>query len=309
MRLLSTIVLLFLPPSFLGAWSGPGHLIVAAIAFRELKPEERGQAVEILRAHDNRDKWEAEVPENDAGLEEGSVMFMGASKWPDEIKRSSSSWNHKEWHDVDYPMTPPDFAIQPSPAPDDIVFAIELCVRKLKDSTLAAKDEACWLAWLIHLAGDITQPLHCCALVNDDFKAPDGDRGGNLFFVRAGSGLGVPLHKMWDNALGTSKGFHAKVLRGYVNQAIELGSEFKRDNLVELRENTTPAAWARESWQIAVEQVYLRGQLQYGKNAGSAPLLPDGYTKSLKATAQRRVTIAGYRLADLIREVLKPSKP
>ena len=309
MKLFLTFAMIFLAPGFLRAWSGPGHMIVAAIAYRALSPQQRLQVAEILKNHDNAAKWEAEVPENDPALDEGIVFIMGASKWPDEIKRTSSPWNHREWHYVDYPLTPPVFALKPSPAPgNDIVFAITLCVKNLKDPAVPAKDKANWLAWLIHLVGDITQPLHCCALVNDNFAAPDGDRGGNLVFVRAGSGKGVPLHKMWDDAPGTSQGFHAKLLRRYVNKAAQLGEQWKRGDLEELAENTTPQAWARESWRVAVDQVYLQGQLHYGKDAQTAVVLPEDYTKNLKAVAVRRVTLAGYRLADLIQDALKTSR-
>ena len=309
MRFLSAVALLFLVPSFLGAWSGPGHMIVAAIAYRALSPQQRLQVVEILKNHDNASKWTAEVPENDPTLDEGVVFMMGAAKWPDEIKRTSSPWNHRQWHYVDYPLTPPEFAIKPSPAPgNDIVYAINLCVKNLKDPAVPAKDKANWLAWLIHLVGDITQPLHCCALVNDDFASPDGDRGGNLVFVRAGAGKGVPLHKMWDDATGTSQGFHTKLLRGYTNKAARFADLFQRGNLEELGENTTPEAWARENWRVAVDQVYLQGQLQYGKDVQTAVVLPEGYTKNLKAVAERRVTLAGYRLADLIQDALKTSR-
>ena len=250
----------------------------------------------------------AEVFTTEPNLDEGVVMFMGAAKWPDEIKFGHSPWNHKEWHYVDLPLTPPDFALQSSPAPNnDIIFAIDRCVKMLKDPTVSGSDKSNWMAWLIHLVGDITQPLHCCALVNEDFKAPLGDRGGNSFFVRAGSGKGVPLHKLWDDSTGTSQGFHAKQRRGYVNQSIQLGSEFKRASLMELGQNKTPAEWSIESWQIARDVVYLRGQLEYGKDTSSAVLLPPGYTKIIKTTSERRVAVAGYRLADLIREVVKGS--
>ncbi len=274
---------------------------MAAIAYNNLTPEQKKWAIEILRHHEQAAKWEAEVEADDATLDEGVVLFMGAAKWPDEIKFGHSPWNHKEWHFVDYPLTPPDFEQKPSPAPkNDIVFAIDLCTNKLKDPTVSDSDKANWLAWLIHLTGDITQPLHCCALVNDDFQAPEGDRGGNLFFVRAGSGKGVSLHKMWDDATGTSKGFHAKQLRGYSNQAIKLCKDIKRESLMELKLHTTPDAWARESWQIAMDVVYLRGRLEYGQSADSAVLLPPNYTKVLKSTAERRVALAGYRLASQI---------
>lgn len=88
-------------------------MVVAAIAYFDLNPQERQKATELLKLHYNFDKWKAEVPEEDKALDEGVVLFMGASKWPDEIKFGNSSWNHKEWHYVDYPVTPPDFPIKP----------------------------------------------------------------------------------------------------------------------------------------------------------------------------------------------------
>ena len=284
-------------------------MTVAALAYRELKLEERAWATDLLRKHPEAAKWAAQVPGNDPNLDEGAIFFMGASKWPDELRFGNSEWRHIEWHYVDYPVTPPSFPKQPSPAPgNDIVFATNECMTMLKDPEVPVKDKACWLAWLIHIVGDITQPLHCCALVNDDFPAPQGDRGGNLIFVKAGNGNGVPLHKMWDDASGTARGFHTNLLRGYSNQAARLDLEFKREGLAELRENTIPEAWASESWQIAVDQVYLHGQLLYGRDAASAEVLPEGYTKNLKAVAERRLALGGYRLADLIREVYRSTR-
>ena len=281
-------------------------MTVAAIAYRDLNPAERQKAIDLLKNHYNYEKWKAEVPENDKTMDEGIVAFMGASKWADEIKFGNSTFNHKEWHYVDFPLIAPEFPIKPSPSPEnDIIYAIDFCTKNLKDLKKSDKEKAYWLCWLIHIVGDITQPLHCCCLVNDDFAAPIGDRGGNSIYVRTGTGKGVPLHKMWDDAMGTSKGFHTKQLRGYLNQAIALGSEFNRDALGELKKNTTAESWALESRQIAVDQVYLHGQLKYGKTAETAMELPEGYTKKLKAISERQVALAGYRLADLIREVLK----
>lgn len=304
-RSLRILFCLLISATQLPAWSGPGHMTVAAIAYRNLSPEVRQKATDLLKNHYEYSKWKAEIPENDKTMDEGIVAFMGASKWPDEIKYGNSTFNHKEWHYVDFPLIAPDFPIKPSPAPgNDIIYAIDYCTKTLKDPKTTDKAKAYWLCWLIHIVGDISQPLHCCCLVNDDFPAPMGDRGGNLIFVRQGTSKGVALHKMWDDAMGKTNGFHTKQLRGYVNQAIELDSEFKRDALGELKKNTTAESWARESRQIAVDRVYLHGQLKYGKTAESAVDLPDGYTKNLKMIAQRQVAITGYRLADLIREVL-----
>ena len=282
-------------------------MIVAALAYHDLNTEDRAKAFSILAQHENNAKWKAEVPAGESSVDAGIIAFMGASKWPDEIKFGHSKWNHKEWHYVDFPVKPPDFAFTSSPAPEnDIVYAINLCMKNLKSETVSTADKACWLAWMIHLVGDIHQPLHCCALVNEDFPAPAGDRGGNSIFVKASpTGTGIHLHKMFDDAPGTSKGFHFKLLRSYVNQSIALGAEYNRDSLLELSQHQTPESWARESWEIDVRDVYLRGALAYGKTSETAALLPEGYTKKLKSIASIRLALAGYRLADLIREAVR----
>ena len=62
------------------ALSGPRDMIVAAIAYRALSPQERLQVAGILKKHDCAAKWMAEVPKNDAPLDEGVMFMMGAAK-------------------------------------------------------------------------------------------------------------------------------------------------------------------------------------------------------------------------------------
>lgn len=52
------------------------------------------------------------------------------------------------------------------------------------------------LMHIIHLMGDIHQPLHCTTLVSPHF--PFGDRGGNEIEVRA-DGVKTNLHSLWDS--------------------------------------------------------------------------------------------------------------
>ena len=285
------------------AFSGPGHMIVAAIAYRDLTPLDQQQAVEILSHHPDFTRWTNEAT---GKCEKGAVAFMGASKWPDEIKRSSNPWNHEPWHYVDYPVTPPNFVFSKSPDPEnDILYGIHKALAALKNPATPIEDKASWLCLLIHFVGDLHQPLHCAALVNNEFPAPDGDRGGNLLFVRASeSSKGVPLHSMWDVSMGSSRGFHAKYLVGYFNDAIALTSTLKRADLRQIAENKSVEQWAREGWEIAVDDVYLQGRLPFSRSSLNAAILPDGYTKRLKTVAQRQVTVAGYRLADLIHNCL-----
>lgn len=52
------------------------------------------------------------------------------------------------------------------------------------------------MRYLIHVLGDIHQPLHTSTLVNEKF--PDGDQGGNLFKIDFSENIDN-LHKLFDS--------------------------------------------------------------------------------------------------------------
>jgi len=51
---------------------------------------------------------------------------------------------------------------------------------------------------LIHYTGDVHQPLHAAARVNDEF--PKGDRGGNDLTIKPKDGT-ANLHAVWDSIM------------------------------------------------------------------------------------------------------------
>lgn len=153
-----------------------------------------------------------------------------------------------------------------------------------------------YLSWLIHLVGDIHQPLHCVSLVYSDYPGAHGDKGGNDFFVKPNT-KGVNLHGVWDKALGSTVN-----ARSQYNDAIEISTAHPRKNLLEISKNKSAKTWSKEGRQIALESAYLDGKLKGSTKAGDAPPLPEGYTKNLKQVAERRAAIAGYGLADEIKK-------
>ena len=72
-------------------------------------------------------------------------------------------------------------------------------------SALAA-NKAVVLCWIFHLVGDVHQPLHVVSMFTPEL--PDGDRGGNLIFVRPRpDSPPMRLHAFWDNATGVTLWF------------------------------------------------------------------------------------------------------
>jgi len=155
----------------------------------------------------------------------------------------------------------------------------------LSDPKTSAEERAAYLAWLIHLVGDIHQPLHCCSLVNETY--PQGDKGGNEFYVKPAS-RGIKLHSLWDGLLGTS----GKPAGAPSITPFEIEAQHTRKSLPELKKNTTPKTWSLEGRELAVERGYLRGELKGGTSSESAPAMPEDYAKNAKIVAEKQAALA-----------------
>jgi hypothetical protein len=273
-------------------------MVIAAEAYRHLSPSLKGKVAEILKSHPDYDRWTRTVRDETPGLDLGTFVFMRASTWPDEIRWRHNQYDHSHWHYIDYPLKPPAFPMEPRPAPtDDALYGIAQSEQALADPKTAAELRAVYLSYLIHLIGDLHQPLHCASLFNDTY--PGGDKGGNDFYVKPGS-RGIKLHSLWDGLLGTSNKPHT-----HLNYAIEIESRHPRNSLKELKKAKTPKEWSLESRAAAIEKVYLRAALNGSTSAESAPELPGGYTKEAKTVAERQAALAGYRLADEIQKYVR----
>ena len=291
-------IALWLFPLAAHAWSGAGHQIIAAEAYRELSPALRKKAIQLLQSHPQYDQWKDSLNGDAEGLEFGVRIFMRASTWPDEIRRRESQYNHPKWHYIDYPLKPSRLSVAPDSSPkNNIVYAVEQCKRILSDHTAPPEERAACLSWQIHLLGDLHQPLHCSSLF--DSAHPKGDKGGNDFFVKPGA-RSISLHRLWDGLLGTSGD-----ARNHYNYAVAIQAEYPRQSLKELKKAKTPKDWSLGSRSLAVDKVYLRGKLNGGASKETAPDLPEGYTKTAKAVAERQAALAGYRLADELQKCLK----
>ena len=272
-------------------------MLIAAEAFRQLPPEFQAQAIEVLKAHPDYQEWvKAYHPNPVVGPAE--YVFMRSSTWPDEIRRSGSPYDHPDWHFIDYPLRPPAFPVEPDPQPtNNVLFGVAQCEETLSDTSADPVLRAVYLSYLIHMIGDMHQPLHCESFFDAQF--PNGDRGGNDFYVRLEQG-GVRLHGIWDGLLGDAE---SPVIQW--REALKLQADFPRASLPELRKHTTPKSWSLESREQAIEYGYLNGFLKGSTNSESAFPLPESYLPNAKAVAERRGALAGYRLADEIKEYLK----
>ena len=202
MRYLALVIGMLASPAAM-AWGADGHRLIAELAEAQLSPAARGQVDRLL------------------SLEPGATM-ASVSTWADE-KRSPAT---ARLHFVNLPEGECTYQRQRD-CPDGrcVVEAIRVKLDILKSQAPDAERLAA-LKWVIHLVGDVHQPLHA-GLAND--------KGGNLFQVRA-FGRGSNLHAVWDGELIRRRGGGLSVLQqdAYrARQAVALAP--------------APEQWARDS--------------------------------------------------------------
>jgi len=288
------------------AWSKPGHMITAAIAYRELATQEPKiveQIVALMAQHPDRGAF-AVAAGGATGAERDQRILLQMARWPDDAR--GGQHDHPTWHYSSRSLIDP--AMPASQRPAEAVrgsaaeaFALNYSVAA--DPRASNAERAVALCWLFHLVGDIHQPLHSSDWVSARF--PDGDRGGNLQFVRdPASREAVNLHWFWDERVAGSDD-PTQTLR----RADELlrrlpRSQFKSPPLAAAEEF---AAWGKESYQVATQVAY-GPELLASDSAATAQEQKPAYISAATDAAERRMVQAGYRIADLLRRIFSAAR-
>jgi hypothetical protein len=63
------------------AWSGAGHQVIAAEAYRQLSPTLKAKVTEILKAHLDYKKWEKSFTSESTSLDLPAFIFIRSSTW------------------------------------------------------------------------------------------------------------------------------------------------------------------------------------------------------------------------------------
>lgn len=167
MKGLFTILILFLAMQVFG-WGATGHRTTGYIAEQYLTSKTKKKLASIL----------------------GQESLAMASTWMDEI-RSDSTYDYAiAWHWTTIPDGKKYDEVGPDPDGKAVIM-IEKFILDLKGKKLNKKQELETLKMLIHLVGDIHQPLHV---------GKPGDRGGNSVKVKW-FGTETNLHTVWDSEM------------------------------------------------------------------------------------------------------------
>jgi len=267
-------------------------MIIAAIAYHELTIDQRQSITEILITHpEYNHKWKADYEGVKDNVELGLYLFMRASIWADDIrsnKHPDHSLNASKWHYMNHELRFPYKGELKVADQENVFDAIEINLNIFKERTTSRSEKAIALCWLIHLVGDIHQPLHTVSLFSDQF--PKGDRGGNSFWIKS-KGT-VKLHAYWDGLIGRSTS-----IQSVLNEVTLIKAAQKMDNLTT---DLNPVSWSKESFKLAREKVYLNGQLNGSVDKEKAQQVPENYGKESKKVGEQQVALAGYRLAGIL---------
>lgn len=289
------------------AWNWLGHRVVAEIAWQRMTPAAREQAVELLKAAP-RDADLAQLRPVYARSAElaDRVLFQQAAVWSDivrdrDVPERFEKYHRGRWHYINYfwDNEGPGGAVRDHPTlrpePVNAVERLEALVPQMLDPGRSAAERAIDLAWVLHLAGDLHQPLHTSGRVTP--TEPEGDRGGNLFRLAGDSNL----HFYWDSTLSrewthwfwlSEEAYVDRVARAVAraHPASSLAAEISV---------SSPERWALEGFELARTIVYPRDLARGGKPSSR-------YGKLVRETSVRRLALAGYRLAEVLNR-LDPS--
>ena len=113
------------------------------------------------------------------------------------------------------------------------------------------------MRFLIHYTGDVHQPLHAMARVDNEF--PAGDRGGNSFPVKSLDGANN-LHAVWDSVVyGDANDFALPLKDSDWNTIGQLAAKLVESNPTPSIPDITsidPAVWAKDSFEAGEAIVY-----------------------------------------------------
>lgn len=268
-----------------GAWAwGPlGHRTIGAIADRLLTPQAHAVVARLLA--DDLDKF---------GNPSGRTTLEAVSVWADELHGTPAA--HGSWHYDDAPVCGGEPKERYCHDGECNSAQLPRLVGVLADAQAAPRERNEALKWVVHLLGDLHQPLHA---------ADNQDRGGNLVQV-ALPGLRTRgrenLHRAWDTDLA-KLALHARNNQQPPPDIDALALEAR--DLVKDAGQGSPGEWAFESNNLARNVAYRYPGFACGARPVGIVVLDGAYQADAAQIVRERLLLAGGRLANLLNSILR----
>jgi len=248
------------------AWGKTGHRVVATIADAHLSGLARAHIRELLGGAESLDE---------------------AANWPDEMRsdphpfwqKSSVPWHYVTVNGITYDQAPPE---------GDALQALIFFRRLLQDPKSSLADKQLALRFIVHLVGDLHQPLHvgkCC------------DRGGNDVKVKW-FGRDTNLHAVWDSAIVDEQQL------SFTEMAAKLQRHTGSGDVIAWW-NANPRDWISESARVR-DSLYPEPN---PKDPSLPPELSYSYVYKFNPLMELRLKQAGVRLAAFLNDIYSRPQP
>ena len=260
------------------AWNAMGHMVVANIAYQHVTPAVRVKLDKLLAS------FAKEYPQD--------ATLVKMSSWPDALHGQHVEL-YSHWHYIDLALSTDGTPTKDLTDSDNAVWAVNLIKPVIQNAHANPYEQSRFLAFLVHIVGDLHQPLHTVSRITA--AHPDGDKGGNLFSVRrsVGNGGAVSLHKFWDDGAGLLDGDETQEKIDALSQ--QATTSYPEPFFGAKATDLNPEHWAKEGYDMAAKAVY-------GTPENQVPAT--SYVEAEKKIVQQQLALAGYRLTNLLNLLL-----
>lgn len=235
-------------------WGKTGHRVTGEVAEKYLSKKAKKAIQKLLNGE--------------------SLAFV--STYADEIKSDDQYRSYGPWHYVNVPFDK-TYETHEHNENGDVIQGIDQCIEVLKSETSTREEKAFHLRLLVHLVGDLHQPMH---------TGISEDKGGNDFQVRWYND-GTNLHSVWDT----------KMIESYGMSYSELANNLPQLSKEELK---TMAGGNHREWmedsRVLVKDIYANTTV--GEKLGYR------YMYDYFTTVRNQLQKAGVRLAALLNDLM-----
>lgn len=240
------------------SWGTTGHFTVGQIAEKHLTPAAKNAVKDLL----------------------GNESLADVSTWADDVRGESEYKATGPWHYINLPsgLDSQAFVQKVLSMPGDNVYkAVLKCEQDLRSNGASRKEKTKALKFLVHLVGDLHQPMHV---------SHAEDKGGNTIQVQY-KGKGSNLHSVWDSKLLDDQEMDYKALAEKLDKEPRPQvAPWKKNNML---------TWLWESYQVS-ERLYN----EVGTNNRK---LKDDYYRNHIDISNKRLQLAGLRLASVLNSI------
>lgn len=284
------------------AWGDQGHRIVAAVAYAHISPHVRKQVDALIAEELNprqRDFVSSATWANmivASGDPQQNRQFLYTRQW--HFADADLKLNSLESACNDYQPLRPGILAREGPPRDCIVNKIEQFASDLRDPSVPRGEKVVALKFLIHLVGDLHQPLHV---------ADNGSLHGAALRLRhlslARTNTAQNLQQFWNEDL-------VRRIESVADPGRSTGERLLREvpaSQVARWAMGGPRDWGRESIEIARSVAYnFEGIAEITEGRGKVLYMDTPYVERALPVAKEQLLKAGIRLGALLGKSLAP---